>query len=406
PIEQAATTSGSFDVLSISVDGLPAIIDPFRKSGPQRHEDTIYIAKAISHSYGIVNVQKDFTFHWELYEYDRHPFRTQTSGEFPSGSGLNTLSMYSWTDFSRIRKAVYIDMINLHASAGSKADDKAARRSNLQQIADFIDVNSVGNAVIVFGITNSRYTRSDDNIRIFSTQNNLKDAWVQATGGIAPAIGTHALICPKGVPPNINCEVVDKVLYRGSRIIDLESTEFFYDTSRFLTPEGSPRSDHHPVRVNFHYTLSPELQQSDLYGGPHGTWFNDLPSIPSNPRLSWIAICGKNRVNSVIFHLVSGERFTHGGSGGDCYMLILSPGDFIKSVDLCWGKKNGHTRIFYARANTTTGVIVQAGTTTNKCATATAPKGYGVVGAYGQDGDEMDQLGFIFARQCEGKCAV
>jgi hypothetical protein len=40
----------------------------------------------------------------------------------------------------------------------------------------------------------------------------MTDAWVQAIGGTAPAAGADALLCPDGVPTNIKCEVVDKVL--------------------------------------------------------------------------------------------------------------------------------------------------------------------------------------------------
>ncbi|CAE7162069.1 unnamed protein product [Rhizoctonia solani] len=299
----------------------------------------------------------------------------------------------------RLAEGVYIDLINLHTDAGEKPGDHAARRSNVQQVANFIDINSVGNAVIVFGDTNSRYTRSEDNIRIFTSQNGLTDAWVQAIGGNAPAAGTSAIICPESVPPNISCETVDKVLYRGSPIIDLKSSGFFYDTSRFLSPEGNTLTDHHPVRVEFGYTLKSKLRQSGLYGGLHGTWFNDLATIPTSPRLLSITLRGAKRLDGLTLTLASGQTFKHGGSGGDPYSLSLASGEYIVSVKLCWSRQVLRTRIFYARATTNKGNSIQAGKKTRNCATATAPSGYGVVGTYGRDGDEMDQLGFIYAQQ-------
>ncbi|KAF8755113.1 Jacalin-like lectin domain [Rhizoctonia solani] len=376
-------------------------------------------------NYGIINVQEDFNYHATLYQYDTHPFRTATSGGVPFGSGLNTLSKYDWVDFERIKwdqcsnasesdcltpkgftfmrvridEGVYIDMINLHTDAGTEPGDEVARRSNIQQVADFINTHSAGNAVIVFGDTNSRYTRSDDNIRLFTTQNGLTDAWVQAIGGKAPAAGADAIVCPEGIPSNINCEVVDKVFYRGSPIINLKSSGFFYDTSRFLSPDGHTLTDHNPIRVDFGYTLSSGLRQSDLYGGPHGNWFNDLSSLPSSPKLASITLRGANRLDGFSLALTSGRTFTHGGSGGDAYSLALGSGEYITSVKLCWGQKDGRTRNFYAQATTNKGKSVQAGKTTGDCATATAPSGYGVVGTYGQDGDEVDQLGFIYAQQ-------
>ncbi|KAF8685417.1 Jacalin-like lectin domain [Rhizoctonia solani] len=423
--ERAAASSGSFNVLSMNVAGLPAILNPNGEAG-DKTTNTMYIGQKMSQiNYGIINVQEDFNYHATLYQYDTHPFRTATSGGVPFGSGLNTLSKYDWVDFERIKwdqcsnasesdcltpkgftfmrvridEGVYIDMINLHTDAGTEPGDEVARRSNIQQVADFINTHSAGNAVIVFGDTNSRYTRSDDNIRLFTTQNGLTDAWVQAIGGKAPAAGADAIVCPEGIPSNINCEVVDKVFYRGSPIINLKSSGFFYDTSRFLSPDGHTLTDHNPIRVDFGYTLSSGLRQSDLYGGPHGNWFNDLSSLPSSPKLASITLRGANRLDGFSLALTSGRTFTHGGSGGDAYSLALGSGEYITSVKLCWGQKDGHTRNFYAQATTNKGKSVQAGKTTSDCATATAPSGYGVVGTYGQDGDEVDQLGFIYAQQ-------
>ncbi|KAK1445451.1 endonuclease/Exonuclease/phosphatase, partial [Colletotrichum cuscutae] len=40
---------------------------------------------------------------------------------------------------------------------------------------DYIDTWSVGNAVLVFGDTNSRYTRTSDQIGVFASQNGMRD---------------------------------------------------------------------------------------------------------------------------------------------------------------------------------------------------------------------------------------
>ncbi|KEP50720.1 endonuclease/exonuclease/phosphatase family protein, partial [Rhizoctonia solani 123E] len=335
--KHAIATSGAFNVLSLSVNGLPDVLDPFNAPGAQKDRNTKYMGIALSHyDYGVVNVQKDFNYHKILYQHDNHPFRTKFSGSMLYDSGLNTLSKYSWIDFSRIRwewcsndsgndcmihkgftfmrvrinEGVYIDMINLHADDGIKPGDDKARRWNIRQVSEFITANSVGNAVIVFGNTNSRYTRSEDNVGLFTSQNGLTDAWVQANKGKVPAAGTDAIVCPKEALSNISCEVVDKVFYRGSPAINLDSLGFFYDTSRFLSPKGKMLTDHHPVRVDFEYTLRNGLQQSDLYGGPHATWFNDLPSVHPSSKLAFIILCGASRLDSLILKLKSGEMFT------------------------------------------------------------------------------------------------
>jgi hypothetical protein len=91
--------------------------------------------------------------------------------------------------------------------------------------------------------------------------------------------------------------------------------------------------------------------------------------------------------------------FSHGGTGGAAYTLTLSSGEIITSVKLCWGEYGGRTWNFYALVTTNTGHIVSAGTITSDCATFAALSGFGVVGTYGQSADEMDQLGFVYAKQ-------
>ncbi|CAE6505729.1 unnamed protein product, partial [Rhizoctonia solani] len=241
---------------------------------------------------------------------------------------------------------------------------------------------------------------SKNNIRLLTSQTGLTDAWVQAIGGDPLAAGTYMGECPEeGVPDNIKCEVGDKVFYRGSPVINLKSTGFFYDTSRFLSPKNYPLTNHHPVRVEFSYTLTDGLRQSRLCGGPHGIWFNDLSSIPASPKLEYLTLRGADRLDGITVGLSSGQNFDHGGSGGNSYSLRMIPGDYVTSVKLCWGKKDQHTRIFYAQANTILGHSVHAGTKTEDCMTLTAPGGYGMVGTYGRAGDEIDRLGFIYAQQ-------
>ncbi|KAG8728926.1 hypothetical protein FRC11_009928, partial [Ceratobasidium sp. 423] len=90
--ERAAASSGTFNVLSMGVAGLPAILNPNGGSG-DKTTNTMYIGQKMSqYDYSVINVQEDFNYHATLYQYDTHPFRTATSGGVPFGSGLNTLS--------------------------------------------------------------------------------------------------------------------------------------------------------------------------------------------------------------------------------------------------------------------------------------------------------------------------
>ncbi|KAJ7057779.1 mannose-binding lectin [Mycena amicta] len=424
---QAPAASGHFNVLSMNVAGLPAILNGNGEGDDAtKQSNTLLIGTDMTKfNYSVIHVQEDFNYHAYLYQTDTHPFRTATSGGVPLGSGLNTLSNFPWfSDVIRVKWAtcsdasendcltpkgftfmrirfdvgVYIDFYNLHADAGTEAGDETARAANLQQVANYIDTWSVGNAVLVFGDTNARYTRVGDGIRIFE-QNGLVDAWVQnVMNGVDPVLGSDALVCPTGVPTNTSCEVVDKILYRSNKLISLTNAGFFYDTARFLNSTGGMLSDHNPIRVEFNWALAATLRQSDLQGGPHGDWFNDLPSIPTSPKASVLTIRGGARLDSVAI-TTNGISFVHGGTGGTAVSLTLAAGESITGGTLCWDKFNGDTRNFFALFTTSAGRSLSAGTKTANCATMTAPAGFGIVGFYGQDGDEMDLLGFIYGKQ-------
>ncbi len=96
----AAATSGSFNVLTYNVAGLP---ESLSSASTPRDTSTTAIGTRIA-PYDIVNVQEDFNYHAYLYSTDTHPYRTATSGGAGIGSGLNTVSDYAWDgdDFERI----------------------------------------------------------------------------------------------------------------------------------------------------------------------------------------------------------------------------------------------------------------------------------------------------------------
>lgn len=270
----ASAGSGTFSVLTYNVAGLPEAIS---SASTPRGPSTTEIGKRIK-SYDIVNVQEDFNYHKALYAANSHPNRTSTSGGAGFGSGLNTLSNYPYTDFDRQRwsscesnsgdcltpkgftfmrvavaDGVNVDFYNLHADAGDSPGDVTARADNFKQVTDYIKSHSDGNAVVVMGDTNARYTRSGDTIAKFATDNGLTDAWVQLERqGDAPAAGSPALLC-EGTPSN-SCEVVDKVLYRGSKDISLRATAYNNEHAKFLDSAGERLSDHDAITVEYSWT--------------------------------------------------------------------------------------------------------------------------------------------------------
>ncbi|RPF31303.1 jacalin-like lectin [Streptomyces sp. TLI_185] len=421
----AAADSGSFNVLSYNVAGLPAAVN----SAPTPRESSTTTIGQRTAPYDIVHVEEDFNYHAYLYAADTaHAYRTPTSGGAGIGSGLNTLSKipYDTDDFERVHwnscqvdsgdcltpkgftfmrerlaEGVYVDFYNLHTNAGTNDGDEASRADNLNQLTAFINSHSAGNAVVVMGDTNTRYTRSADTIAEFAAANGLTDAWVQLIrGGTPPAKGSDALVCDQSgaTVPN-TCEVVDKVLYRSSKLVSLNATSYNNEHAKFLTDEGKMLSDHDPISVGFTWSRNAAYQLSDQFGGPHGDYYNDINSVPAGARATTIALRSGSRVDQMSLTLANGTTLTHGSTGGTASSLSLGSSEYVTSAYLCQGAKDDHTRIFYAKFTTNLGRTLAGGTTTSDCVTRTAPSGWQIAGFHGRTGDEVDKVGFIYTQR-------
>ncbi|WP_037629184.1 MULTISPECIES: jacalin-like lectin [Streptomyces] len=409
-----AAEPGSFSVLTYNVAGLP---EGLSSSHPATNTPLISPRLA---GYDIVNVQEDFNYHAALYAGDDHPHRTATSGGAGIGDGLNTLSRYPFEDFERVKwkdctgtncltpkgftlarvrlaEGVYVDVYNAHPNADDTEDALAARRANIAQLSAFIQANSAGNAVIVMGDTNTRYTRAGDNLRTLVADNGLTDAWVRLVrGGTAPAQGADPLLCPASAPPD-DCEVVDKVLYRGSNLVSLTATRYQNAWATFLDAAGGNLSDHFPHTVDFSYAPNPGLRASDFFGGPHGTAFDDADDLPAAPAPRTLTLRGGARLDAVSLTHDGGTVLGHGGTGGTAASLTLAAGEHLTSVKLTQGRKDGRTRIFSAAFTTDRGRTLSAGTATTDTTTFTAPTGWQIVGFTGRAGDGIDKLGVLYA---------
>lgn len=265
----AQAASGSFSALSYNVAGLP---EPLSSGSPARNTRTI---GERTMGFDVVSVQEDFNYHAALYATARHPFRTPTSGGVPFGSGLNTMSTLplsaprrtTWRrcfledcltpkGFTQMRltlaPGVEIDLYNAHMNAQTSLGALRARRSNVDQLAEAIRARSAGRAVLVMADTNTRYTRSADNIRHLTADGlGLTDAWVQSQrGGTPPPQGSPALTCELAETRQ-DCETVDKILFRSGGGISLTLNGFTRESTDFFDAAGRPLSDHAPVSARF-----------------------------------------------------------------------------------------------------------------------------------------------------------
>jgi len=416
--------TGTFTALTYNVAGLP----DFLSSAPTpRGPATTAIGQRLA-PYDVVHVQEDFNYHANLYAADTsHAYRTPTSGGAGFGSGLNTLSKlpYDTGDFERVRwdscfiasgdcltpkgftfmrvrlaEGVYVDFYNAHTDAGTEAGDHRARADNLRQLGAFIGSHSAGNAVVVMGDTNTRYTRTGDTIAAFAASNGLTDAWVQLVrAGNAPAPGSDPLVCDENAVTD-ECEVVDKVLYRGSRFVTLTATAYHNEHAGFRQDgTGAMLSDHDPISVAFSWATNPAYQLSEQFGGPHGDYYTDIDAVPPAARISTLSLRAGSRVDQLGLALSAGTVLAHGGTGGAAKSLTLGPDEYVTSVKLCAGRYHDTTRIFFAQFTTSAGTTLAGGTPTADCVTRTAPDGWQVSGFQGRSGEEVDKVGLIYTRR-------
>ncbi|MCC3763174.1 hypothetical protein K3N28_08835 [Glycomyces sp. TRM65418] len=414
---QETAQTGDLSVLSYNIAGLPLGL------GDGDPETNTPIIGSRLGAYDIVHVQEDFNYHAALYAADDHPHRTPTSGGVPFGDGLNTLSDMPFEDFERVKwskcasgsgdcltpkgftfmrarlaEGVWVDLYNLHTDAGSEPADIAAREANLAQVSAFMAAHSAGNAVIVYGDTNTRYTRGDG-IAEFAQGNGLTDAWVeQVRGGVAPREGDPALVC-QDATVDANCEVVDKVLYRSGDHVRLDARQYRNDHAAFRNDAGENLSDHYPIAVDFSWSTGGDLRLSDQFGGPHGAFFTDVDDLDAGDAARTLRLRGGARVDLIGATLADGTVLDHGGSGGTLVQLTLNAGEHPVSLRLCRGKHDNHTRVFYARFTTSTGRTLAAGTTTGDCTTYTAPSGWQIAGFHGRAGAEVDKVGVVYTRR-------
>ena len=410
-----AEPSGTFSTFAYNVGGLPQVLS---SAQGDRAAATALISCYVR-QFDFVNVEEDFNYHAALYDScDDHPYRSPTSGGAAFGSGLNSLSRFPYIDWDRIKwndcngvdcltpkgftvartrlaEGVYVDIYNLHAQAQTADADLSTRRKNILQLLGYIEENSAGNAVIVMGDTNTRYTRAGDNIWEFLLR-GYTDAWVSVVrGGAVPVSGAPALTCDPAVTAP-DCEVVDKVFFRDNGYVGLEATGYRVATDA-VDPSGVELSDHRGVVGAWKYRVAADRRLSDLFGGPHGTAFNDVSMLGSNPTVKQLKLRAGSRVDRVETVLTTGSPFSHGGTGGTEQVLTLAAKESLRSLDLCSDQYQGHTRIFYAKFTTSTGRTLSGGTTTSSCTSFSAPAGWQIVGFHGRSADEVDELGVVYA---------
>lgn len=251
--------TGSFRLLTYNVAGLPDAISP---SHPATNMPLI--SPLLNH-YELAMVQEDFYYHAELIGQARHAFRSEHAATFAlPADGLAVLSSFALGRLLRIRWAdcngyvldasdcladkgfsfgtvalapgISVHAYNVHADAGRSSADEWVRRSNFEQLAEFIQSRSRGHAVIVAGDTNLHLSSAVDAVTYgqFLHDTELDDA--------CAGHGDHE-------------ERIDRVLFRSSALIQLTAAGCWRD-ARFVDPTGRALSDHPAVSVELRWHRS------------------------------------------------------------------------------------------------------------------------------------------------------
>ena len=407
---------GTFNILSYNVGGLPEIIS---SSKPSKY--TKLISPKLN-DYDIVNCQEDFGYNDDLTSKIEHQYRNDFSGNVPFGNGLMTFSKFPLYNFKRlkwkdthgiivdgadqmipkgftynsveIKPGFFIDIYNIHTDADIDEKSMYCRRSNMAQLSEFIQKASAGKAVIVFGDTNSRYTREGDDFDILLLNPcNLSDAWIQnIMKGEIPPKGPSRMVDDLGELG----EVVDKIWFRNGKNIEINALTFKLHLTGWTDKEGNQLSDHYPISSLISYKLHDDIMTSDTFGGDGGTGFSFLDKV-GGQLPEYVLISTGDRINKIGLGYHEHGIVKAGGNNGIQKIYMFKKGEYITSVTVCKAQKGlfGSYRISYINLKTNLNNQYIGGKYNNDNFTFEAPNGYAIAGFLGFAGDEIDRIGCI-----------
>jgi hypothetical protein len=285
PDDAGDATTGEFLALTYNVAGLPEAL-----SGSPNPLERMPIISQLLNDYDLVITQEDWqspdpnplaptrVYHELLDDHVTHPYQS-ISAPIPLGNdptrpsallsdGLNEFSRVifdptaiehvRWTEcygdattgasdclatkgFTRtvhtLANGVELDVYNLHGEAGRTDQDLPLMQQDFEvELADYINANSAGRAIILGGDTNLHTDRTPDG----GIWQNFK----QSTGIVD--------VCDT-VDCGSDADDIDKFAYRSSSTLVIEPLSHDVESAKF-TYSGGALSDHEPLAVRFRWT--------------------------------------------------------------------------------------------------------------------------------------------------------
>ena len=341
-----AQRSYTFNATALNVDGLPNSIlgIEINPDGKEAAGATELCGILANSGWDIVGFSEDFNFHSELvaapastyFNFGAHGGSVSGLSNSTDGLGFACAKRFTMAGGTKVKwndhygetdhgadglitkgfrvynvtlaQGIVVDVYVLHMDAEDSAEDIAARKKQLTQLATYIKNNHNNRPVIILGDTNCRYTRDELKTAFIDVINadsrfTIKDAWVELIwGGTYPTYGSGAMMTHEyGMQKG---EIVDKVFY-----INTTASNLKLKANSYLHDESVTTSDHKPVVVNFTLT------------DPNGTPLTDAEkennwtleeSVAGNKKPTW-----------------EGEQVV---SGTTYYMMNVGTGEYIK-----WG---------------------------------------------------------------------
>lgn len=299
--EDGGTITGTLNVVSFNVDGLPI---PSFLSSTKRDpiKATKLIAEQINASdCDILSVQEDFNMHNILQDNLDMDYATLTSGGVAVGDGLNFFSKKPIYNVGRIAwnsaygvydcgsdeltpkgilyctveiaDGVFVDVYNIHADAWEDEKSMQAKSEQFDQLIELIEEHSgTDRAVILTGDFNVNYSVFRDgykngNYKIDLCQKLLdnfighgfKDAWIEYNNGGNYDFTYGEMYEKYGCTYPRTWDTLDHVFYRDGAGVSFELLEAVYDgfDCDGITWDGH-LSDHAAVKTKLAYTINPD----------------------------------------------------------------------------------------------------------------------------------------------------